>query len=346
MDQISIFKIKFNYYDLERLGLFLTDTSLSLSLIVIFCILIFRTLIYWIVSLLNRNKYWKYIILLVNLIKPTRYWGIIYSEKDFSPVRYAKVKLIKFENNKDKILKKVIASTISDYFGRYAFNYKGEYKNLFLEVHAFRYKKYYKEIDTLNHITENKEIIYDAALMPKSKNLFLNKLLPLFNFVSNVFIIIFSALGLIMSIYRQLTIEQFDGFIFSAIYICVLYLTISTFFKKFTLKKLEVLESLLMHKIPGAVVRLYDRKHQLHLAVTNSKGYVLLDWVPGEHQILVTKKGYELVDDATGNRNKKMYLSHVKHVRLKKKYKQPQSLVTTPADIKIKTSLQNPFKKS
>lgn len=346
MDQISILKIKFNYYDLEKLGLFLTDTSLYIPLLAIFAIGVFRILTFWFVSLLNRNKYWKYIVLLINFIKPTRYWGIIYNEKDFIPVRYAKVKLIKFENKKDQVFKKVVASTISDYFGRYAFNYKGEYKNLFLEVHALEYKKYYKEIDTLNHITENKEIIYDAALMPKSKNLFLNKLLPLFNIASNIFIVVFSALGLIISIYRQLTLEQFDGFIFSAIYIFVLYIAINSFFKKFTLKKLEVLESLLMYKIPGAVVRLYDKKHQLHLAVTNNKGYVLLDWVPGEHQILVTKKGYELVDDATGNRNKKMYLSHTKHVRLKKKYKQPQSLVTTPADVKIKTSLQNPFKKS
>ena len=98
-----------------------------------------------------------------------------------------------------------------------------------------------------------------------------------------------------------------------------------------------------MQRIPGAEVRLYDKKHQLHMAVTNKKGYVLLDWVAGAHQVLVTKKGYELIDETTGMRNRKTYLTNSKYIKLKQKFKPLQSLTTKTMSAKTNTSLQNPF---
>lgn len=347
MNEVTILRLKFNYYDLQTLALLFLEINIVAPLIAIVLIIVFRNIVFWFVSMVNGNRSWKYISILINTILSKRYWGLVIDEKTYKPVSFAKIKLIKFEKNKESISKKVLGTTLSDFYGRYVFNYKGDYSNLFLEVHATGFKKFYKEIDTLNHLKDNHEMVYDVHLNPKPKTRALN-LTPFIyavNFITNFAVLLASATGLLLSIYHLMTSSTTLSFIMTTIYVFILYFTISSFFKRFTLKKLVVLESLLMQKIPGAVVRLYDNKHQLHLAVTNNKGYVLLDWMPGEHQILVTKKGYELVDDATGTRNRKAYLTHNKFVKLRKRFKTSQSLTTTNKDIKIRTSLQNPFNK-
>lgn len=347
MNEISILRLKFNYYDLQTLALLFLEVNIIAPLISIIFIFFFKNIIFWIISIINKNKFWKYTSIIINSFLPKRYWGIVIDDKTYKPVSFAKLKLIRFEKNKDSISKKVLGYTTSDYFGRYIFDYKGDYSNLFLEVNALGFKKFYKEIDTLNHIKDNFEMVYDVHLNPRSNNKSLN-LTPFIysvNFITNLFIFLASVVGLLLSIYHLMTTSTSLSFIMTTMYIFILYFSLSSFFKRFTLKKLEVLESLLMQKIPGAVVRLYDNKHQLHIAVTNKNGYVLLDWMPGEHQILVTKKGYELVDDNTGTRNRKMYLTHNKYVKLKKRFETSHSLTTTNKDIKIRTSLQNPFAK-
>jgi len=346
MNEVSILRLKFNYYDLQTLALLFLQINIFAPLVTIALVILLRSIIFWIISMFNRNKYWKFMYILINQLFRKRYWGLVIDNKTYKPVSFAKIKLIKFETQKDLISKKVLASTLSDYYGRYLFNYKGEYSNLFIEVHASGFKKFYKEIDTLDHVKENLEVLYDIHLAPKTNSLNLTSFIYAVNLICNIAIFLAAAVGLLLSIYIQLTSAASIAFIMCAIYIFILYFTLAGLFKRFTLKKLEVLESLLMQKIPGAVVRLYDKKHQLHLAVTNAKGYVLLDWIPGENQILVTKKGYELVDESTGTRNKKMYLSNIKHVKLKKRFKTSQSLSTTTKDIKIRTSLQNPFAKT
>ncbi len=346
MPEVSLFRIKINYSDLQTIALLFLELSILTPLLIIIAIYFLRNVIYWIVSMLNGNKYWKFVYLLNNLIFRKRYWGLVINDKTYTPVSFAKIKLIRFEKLKDSVKKKVIASTISDSKGRYNFNYKGEYKNLFIEVHGVGFKNFYKEIDTLEHITQNSEMIFDIYLTPNNKSINFEVFLTLLNSITNIAIFILAVLGLLVGIYAQLTKGDLVDLIMCALYISILYVSLSNLFKKYTLKKLEVIESLLMQKIPGAVVRLYDTKHQLHLAVTNNKGYVLIDWIPGEHQILVTKKGYELIDDNTATRNRKTYLTNNKYVKLKKKFKTTHSLTSTNKDIKIRTSLQNPFTKT
>lgn len=345
MPEVSILRVKVNYTDLQTFALLFLEIN-TLSPFLLICALHFiRIVIFWVISMFNGNKYWKFIYLLNNYVFRKRYWGLVINDKTFKPVSYVKVKLIRFEKNKESVSKKVLASTLSDFNGRYNFNYKGPYQNLFIEVHGIGYKNFYKEIDTLDHLSRNSEMVYDIYLTPSKKALTLQMPIIIINKITNLLIFTAAAIGLVVSIYSQLTYGLFTDFVLSAIYIFILYYSLSHLFRRYTLKKLEVIESLLMQKIPGAVVRLYDRKHQLHLAVTNSKGYVLLDWIPGEHQILVTKKGYELIDDNTGVTNSKAYLTNNKHIKLKKRFKSSQSLSTTHKDIKIRTSLQNPFAK-
>lgn len=347
MNEVTILRLEFNYYDLQTFTLLFLEINIVAPLVTIVLIVLLRNIVFWIVSMVNGNRSWKYISVLVNSILRKRYWGLVIDEKTYKPVSFAKIKLIRFEKSKESISKKVLGTTLSDFYGRYIFNYKGEYSNLFLEVHALGFKKFYKEIDTLSHLKENFEMVYDIHLSPKPKTKALNLTPFLYaaNVITNFAVLLASSVGLLLSIYHLLTSSTTLSFIMTTIYIFILYFTISSFFKRFTLKKLIVLESLLMQKIPGAVVRLYDNKHQLHLAITNNKGYVLLDWIPGEHQILVTKKGYELVDDTTGTRNRKAYLTHNKFVKLRKRFKTSQSLTAPNKDIKIRTSLQNPFNK-
>jgi len=310
MPEVSLFRIKLNYSDLQTFALIFLQLNILTPLAVIAGVHLLRYVIFWVFSMINGNKYWKFVYVLINLVLRRRYWGLVINDKTFKPVSFAKVKLVHFQNTKDKITKKVLATTLSDINGRYTFNYKGEFKNLFLEVRCAGYKVFYKEIDTLEHLTHNSEMVYDVYLSPKNKTINLDLPTTIINYIANTLIFIVAVIGLLTSIYSQLTYSESQGFVMSAVYIFIIYCALSNLFKRYTLKKLEVIESLLMHKIPGAVVRLYDRKHQLHIAVTNSNGYVLLDWIPGEHQILVTKKGYELIDENTGTKNKKAYLTN------------------------------------
>lgn len=344
MGDISILRIRINYSDLEVFTLVFLQVHVIYPLILIAALFLLKNFIFWFLSFFNRNSIFSYLRILINKIRRARYWGIIYDSKRLSPVRFARVKLIKFEKQGEKVVKKIVGTTISDYLGRYYFNYKGEYKNLFLEVNSFGYKRFYKEIDTLKHIELNNEIIFDAALVKSKQGFNLSKFAYFVNFIFVVLTLFLAGLGLIVSIYYQLSSIRAEAFIFTAIYVFILYINITNLLKRFTLKKLEVLESLLMHKIPGAVVRLYDKKNNLHFAVTNKDGYVLLDWEPGAHQIIVTKRGYQILDDNTGTEDKKTWLTHTKHVRLKRKFKN-HTVSTTDKDIKIKpvSSLNNPF---
>lgn len=343
MNEVSILKFKIDYYDLQSLALIFLQVNIYSPLLFIAAVYTLKTIFFWTISMFNGNKYWKFIYIFINNVRRRRYWGIIVDEKSHNVVSFAKVKLIKFEKTGERISKKFLSSTISDYKGRYYFNYKGKFENLFIEAKALGYKKFYKEIDTLSHISENSEIVYDVFLTPSNKSFNLRIYLLAINFTANILTIVAASLGLLVSIYHQLTVDNSVSFIMCAVYVYILFIAISNIFRKYTLKKFEVLESLLMKKIPGAVVRLYDKKHQLHLAITNNKGYVLLDWVPGEHQILVTKKGYELIDESTGMKNKKAYLTNNNYIKLKKKFKNSQNITSVNKDIKIKTSLKNPF---
>lgn len=345
MEQISILQFKIDFKNLQDIGIFFIQTPIYLPLIIITIFVLFRFIVYWLITLINKNKYWKVIYLPLNLIKSPKYWGMVYDEKNNIPIPFAKVKLIHFSKDGEVVKKSLIATTISNKDGKYYFNYNAEFKNLFIEVYALGYKRYYKEIDTLEHLKINEEIVYDVALIPANNKFNSYFIITAINKFINFFIFIFSTIGLIISIYNQLTVNNIESFIFSSMYIFLLYISISGFLKKFTLKKFEVLESVLMQKIPGAVVRLYDNHKQLHLTVTNKKGYILLDWIPGQHQILITKRGFEMIDENTGTKNRKLYLSNNNHVKLKKKFV-TTNVVGVAKDIKVKTSLTNPFSNS
>jgi hypothetical protein len=282
--------------------------------------------------------------LLTNLLSKKRYWGIVVDESNFKIVPFAKVKLIKFENNKKGVAKKLIATTIANTDGKYFFNYKGSFDNLFIEVHSIGFKKFYKQIDTLKHIQDNGEVIYDVFLSGVKNSLNSSLLVTIITFITKFVILVSSIVGLLLCIYLILANNDQNGIIMGSLYIFILYFTLDSWIKRIGYKRLNVIESLLMQKIPGAVVRLYDKRNQLHIAVTNLKGGVLLDWTPGEHQILVTKRGYELLDENTGTKDKKMFLGINKYVKLKKKFKAHHRFSNKNISVKAKTSLDNPFK--
>src|SRR5260221_8154952 len=97
------------------------NINLFILLAMIGGIVAFLTLYSFFIALVNKASLFNLFGIIFNLIRPKRYWGIVFDEKNLSPIGFARVRLTLASIDSMNLTKKVVASTLTNYQGKYFF---------------------------------------------------------------------------------------------------------------------------------------------------------------------------------------------------------------------------------
>jgi len=232
--------------------------------------------------------------------KRKKYWGIIFDDLTNKPVAFASITLSSKEIGKDNLMKSsVITQAVSDLDGQYRLNTDRRDK-FYLEVKASGYQPYTKFISMVNPLNSAEDIVYDIPLRRLDvKSNFFKTLLSyrkkgLINFARSI-LLISSIFGFVFTIYTQINFPNNINLILISVYVIIFMLSFYPSIYSRIQKRGKVIDVDFNSPIPGAVVRIYDTKQQIALALTNVKGEARFDVPAGEYSILASKRGYIMV---------------------------------------------------
>lgn len=234
--------------------------------------------------------------------KKRKYWGIVVDDLTNKPIAFASITLSIKEIGTDNQMKTtVIAQAVSDLDGRYRLN-TDKRDNFYLDVKASGYQPFTKFISMANPLSSTEDIVYDVPLRRiDAKTNFLKTLLSyrkksLINFARAV-LLISSIIGFLFTIYSQINSPDNLNLILLGVYIIIFIISFYPSIYNRIQKKGKVIDVDLNAPIPGAVVRIYDAKQQIALALTNSKGEARFDLPSGQYSILTNKRGYKMITE-------------------------------------------------
>lgn len=234
--------------------------------------------------------------------KKRKYWGIVVDDLTNKPIAFASIILSIKEIGPDNQMKTtVIAQSVSDLDGRYRLN-TDKRDNFYLDVKAIGYQPFTKIISMANPLSSAEDIVYDVPLRRiDEKSNFFKTLLSyrkksLINFARAV-LLVSSIIGFLFTIYSQINFPDNLNLILLGVYIVIFIISFYPSIYNRIQKKGKVIDVDLNVPIPGAVVRIYDSKQQIALALTNSKGEARFDLPSGQYSILTNKRGYKMITE-------------------------------------------------
>lgn len=320
------FSILLEYNTIFDLALMLVQIQtiyyILLSLLIIFAIFILKNIEF--LFNLNTGK----ALLNDKLTSPL---GIIYDSKNLNPIAYAKIKLIEFKKSNNKVNKQTIESTFSNKSGLYSFKNQLLEKNFFIEVNAFGFKPYYKEIIADDYSS------LDIKLKRINKKFSLHTTLSLFSKIFEVILFLNLSFGIFLFSFEILSTESILEIIALVVYIAVLLNFVSTKSNHLIFKRFDCIEKLLMYKINGVVVRQFRDNKLIDIKISNLKGFIKFKNLKPDDEIFASKEGYLFFKDKEGVINSPSRVGLVKRIKLSKINSHPVKKVVSSK------KLINPF---
>lgn len=238
------------------------------------------------------NKTYKYGIIGILIPRQKKYWGIVFDEKESKPIPFANVRVY-------TSTEELISQTVSDMDGRYALlvDEAGDYK---LEVQASGYEKLEREIK-ISKISDNLEVTVDIGLYKLGEDYgFLTTILryervetyKLFRRL----LLALSVIGLGYSIYTAIQNPLLVNYLILIFYGIIFSFEVYHFFDMQAWGK--VVESKTLKGLGGVIVRIFDSKSQLSIALSNKNGQLKLKLGAGKYKLSALKTGFKLANDS------------------------------------------------
>jgi CheY-like chemotaxis protein len=235
-------------------------------------------------------------------------WGIVYDPSESKVIPFATLRLYKIENG----ISKFVGQSITDLKGQYGFLVDEEGQFL-LEVSATGFDKVKskvtigEDLEVLRDIQLHKSYQKTGVIKSLINQISYNKL-EILSFVNRAFLALM-IIGFGVTLVATIKDSSLTNFSFLGIYTVLFILNLYFFIKdRRNSLKATVLDAADNKPLDNVSIRIYDKKRQVLITLTNKLGKIKANLPEGKYKAIVAKDGYSVdADDKPNDFNKGIY---------------------------------------